>query len=210
MNQQHPAIRYSLIGIAFLLGSTAQVFSQQSQGPAPVDRTVNAERARQQEMSSREWQLRNFGNQPGTPADRRRAEALMAQTAEDFDRIMTRHNEIARALSSGKPLDFNFVTEAASEIRKRASRLQSTLALREDPTQAEVTKKAAHDVNPQMKDELIKLCQQIRSFVTNPIIENPNTIDAEKLKLAKRDLESVIQLSEQIKKDASRSIKHHD
>src|SRR5262245_47881430 len=102
MNQQHPAIRHSLIGIAFLLGSTAQAFSQQSQGPAPVDRTVNAERARQQEMSSREWQLRNLGNQPVAPEDNRRAKALMAQTAEDFDRILTRHNEIARALSSGK------------------------------------------------------------------------------------------------------------
>lgn len=210
MNEQHPAIRHSLIGIAFLLSFTAQVFSQQSQGPAPVDRTVNAERARQQEMSSREWQLRNLGNEPGAPADNRRAKALMAQTAEDFDRILTRHNDIARALSSGKPLDFNFVSDAAGEIRKRAGRLQSTLALREDPSPGRVTEKPEHFSDAQMKDELIKLCKQIRSFVTNPIIENPNTVDAEKLKLAKRDLQSVIQLSEQIKKDASRLNKNHD
>lgn len=208
MNKPRTAIQHSLVGIALLLAFNAQVFSQT--GPAPVDRTVNAERARQQEQSSREWQLRNLGKEPGAPADNRRAEALMAQTAEDFDRILTRHNEIARALSSGKPLDFSFVTEAAGEIRKRATRLQSTLALREDPSEAQVTEKPEKLSDAQMKDGLVKLCKQIRSFVTNPVIENPNTVDAEKLKLAKRDLESVIQLSEQIKKDATRLSKDHD
>ena len=134
----------------------------------------------------------------------------MAQTAEDFDRILTRHNEIARALSSGKPLDYNFVSDATAEIRKRASRLQDTLALHEDPTQGQVAAKPEQFKDLQMKDGLIKLCKQIRSFVKNPIIENPNTIDAEQLKIARRDLESVIQLSEQIKKDASRLNKDHD
>jgi hypothetical protein len=201
------AIRYSLSGVVLLLGLAAPVFSQQ--GAAPIDRTVNAERARQQEMSSREWQLRNFGKQPGAPEDRRRVEALMAQTAEDFDRILTRHNEIARAISSNKPLDYDFVTDATGEIRKRAGRLQSTLALREEPTQDPVTEKPQPLNNQLIKDELIKLCKQIRSFVTNPVIENPNTIDAEQLKRARKDLELVVQLSEQIKKDASQLSKDH-
>ena len=64
--------------------------------------------------------------------------------------------------------------------------------------------KAEEFDDSKMKDALIKLCKQIRSFVTNPIIEQPNTVDADQLKKARRDLEGVIQLSAQIKKDADK------
>jgi len=57
---------------------------------------------------------------------------------------------------------------------------------------------------PEMKDSLIKLCKEIRAFVTNPMIENPNTVDAQQLVRAKRDLEGLIQLSGLIKKDADK------
>ena len=55
-----------------------------------------------------------------------------------------------------------------------------------------------------MKDELVKLCNQIRSFVTNPSIENPGTINVEQMTKARRDLESLIQLSGRIKKEADK------
>ncbi|MGH9970501.1 MAG: hypothetical protein ACREBG_22295 [Pyrinomonadaceae bacterium] len=155
-------------------------------------------------MSKREWQLRNFGNQPAVESDRKRIEALMAQTEEDFNRILTLHNEIVRAVSSDKALDYHFVSEATGEIRKRASRLQSTLALHRPPTDARSSENSEEFNDSQIKDALVKLCKQIRSFVTNPIIETPNTVDAEQLKNARRDLESLIQLSGQIKKDATK------
>jgi hypothetical protein len=201
MNNQQTAGKCSLIGIALLLSVATQVFSQQPVSP-PIDRR-NSERERQHDMSKREWQLRNFGN-PGAPADRRRLEALMAQTEEDFNKILTLHNEIARAISSDKSLDYNFVSEATGEIRKRASSLQSNLALGPSPAEAKNIKTPGEFDNKQMKDGLIKLCKQIRSFVTNPVIETPNMVDAEKLMLAKQDLASVILLSDQIKKDALR------
>jgi len=58
--------------------------------------------------------------------------------------------------------------------------------------------------DPEIKDSLIKLCKEIRAFVTNPTIESPNTVDAQQLIRAKRDLESFIQLSGLIKKDADK------
>ncbi|HEU4835471.1 MAG TPA: hypothetical protein VFS90_13675 [Pyrinomonadaceae bacterium] len=151
-------------------------------------------------MSNREWQLRNFGTQPGKPKDERQLKALMAQTEEDFTRILTLHNEIARALSSKKDLDYHFVSDATAEIKKRASRVQSTLALRLSPDDAPVNETSA----PELKDSLIKLCKEIRSFVTNPVIENPNLVDATQLPRARRDLESLIQLSTLIKKDSDK------
>ena len=117
-----------LSAVALMLFFAAPLFAQSPGGPPPVNRT-NAARVRQQDMSQREWQLRNFGNEPGGPADQRRIKALMAQTEEDFNRILTLHNEIARALSSKNALDYQFVSEATAEIKKRASRVQSSLQL---------------------------------------------------------------------------------
>jgi len=161
---------------------------------------VNTDRIRQQDMSRREWQLRNFGTEPNAPKDDRQLKALMAQTEEDFTRILTLHNEFARALASRKDLNYQFVSEATAEIKKRASRVQHSLGLKLFEDDTPVKEKS----EPEMKDSLIKLCNEIRSFVTNPVIENPNTVDAVQLTRARRDLESLIQLSALIKKDAEK------
>jgi hypothetical protein len=191
-----------ITALILLLLFAAPVFSQSSPpgSPPPIDRRNNADRIRQQDMSRREYQLRNFGTQPDSPKNDRQLKALMAQTEEDFTRILTLHNEIARALSSKNDLDYHFVSDATAEIKKRASRVQSSLGLHVPADDVPVKESSA----PEMKDSLIKLCHEIRSFVTNPIIENPNLVDATQLTRARRDLESLIQLSALIKKDADK------
>ena len=197
------ASKYSLaIPLLIFLSGTALAQRVPTGGP-PADRR-NADRVRQQEMSNREWQLRNFGNESNAPKDRRQIEALLAQTEEDFNRILTINNEFARLLTGSKPIEYNFISEASAEIRKRASRLQSTLNLHQLPTDKPVVEKADDLDDTQFKDALIRMCKQIRSFVTNPVIANPNTVDAEQLTNARRDLESLIQLSGHIKKEAGK------
>ena len=192
-----------LTRLALILFLAAPVFAQSSSGPPPIDRR-NPDRVRQQDMSSREWQLRNFGTQPGQPMDRRQLEALMAQTEEDFNRILTLHNEIARAIAPNHEIDYRFVSDAAAEIKKRAGRVQSTLFLHLTEEDGKVSEKLEDSNDSQMKDALVRLCNEIRNFVTNPMIENPNTVDAQQLTKARRDLESVIQLSGLIKKQADK------
>ncbi len=192
--------------LILLLFFAAPVLSQSSPpgGPPPVEQRMNADRIRQQDMNRREYQLRNFGHDLVTPKDERQVKAIMAQTEEDFTRILTLHNEIARVLDSKKDLDYHFVSQATAEIKKRASRVQSTLVLHLTSDDAPV--KVQTDA--EMKDSLVKLCKEIRSFVTNPIIENPNTVDAAELPRARHDLESLIQLSALIKKDADKLSKN--
>ncbi|HEU4506800.1 MAG TPA: hypothetical protein VFR78_01085 [Pyrinomonadaceae bacterium] len=189
--------------LALMIFFAAPAFSQTPPAHTRPSNRVNTERARQQSESRREYQLRNFGTEPGKPPDRRQLEALMAQTEEDFNRILTLHNEIARAIASKNDLDNKFVSEATGEINKRASRVQSSLGLglSDEERTAEKPESLA---NVPPKDALIKLCKQIRAFVTNPTIENPNTVNAEQLTKARHDLESVIRLSDQIKKDADK------
>ena len=202
MSERYTVGKYLLIALPLILVFVSPVFGQSpAGGPPPLATRVNTDRIRQQDMSRREYQLRTFGTEPNATKDRRHVEALMAQTEEDFNRILTLHNEIARALTSNSELDYQFVSEATGEIKKRASRVQHSLALGlspEDAVEPETSK------DEPIKDSLIKLCNQIRSFVTNPSIENPNTINAEQMTKARRDLESLIQLSGRIKKDADK------
>ena len=203
---ERQAAKPLLIALPLILFCMSPVFAQNSPpGPAPTDARVNTDRLRQQEMSSREWQLRNFGKEPNTPKDERQVKALMAQTEEDFNRILFLHNELARAITSNNTLDYHFVSEATAEIRKRASRVQSSLALRLSPDEALALEKsppASQDLP--MKDELVKLCHQIRNFVTNPSIENPKSINAEQMTKARKDLETLILMSGHIKKEADK------
>ena len=197
------ASKFSLaIPLLILLSGTALAQRVPTGGP-PADRR-NADRMRQQDMSNREWQLRNFGNESNAPKDRRQLEALLEQTEEDFNRILTLHNEFARLLTASKPIEYNFISEASAEIKKRATRLQSTLGLHQLPTDTPVVEKTGEFDDTQLKDALIRMCQQIKSFVTNPVIANPSTVDAEQLTNARRDLESLIQLSGHIKKEAGK------
>lgn len=200
----HHASKYSLTAIPLLILFAVPVLAQRvPTGGPPADRT-NTDRMRQQQMSNREWQLRHFGTEPDAPKDRRQLEALMQQTEEDFNRILSLHNEIARLLASSKPIEYTFISDATAEIKKRATRIQSTLALHQLPDETPVEEKSVELNDSQMKKELVRMCNQIRNFVTNPVIATPNTVDAQQLSNARRDLESLIQLSGHLKKEASK------
>lgn len=204
------ARKYSLVAIPLLLLAAIPTFAQRSPGgAAPTIDKTNAIRARQQSESRREWQLRSVGNQPNAAKDSRQIKALMEQTEQDFTRILTLHNEFARLLAGTKPFDFHFIAESSAEIKKRAARLQATLALEQLPADTRVAEKTEAIDDAHMKEALVGLCKQIRSFVTNPVIENPSLVDAQNLSNARRDLESVIQLSGHIKKEADKLQKKH-
>ena len=185
--------------IVIALSLTTQILAQSPRPPSDVDPA----RARFEDTNRRELQLRNMG---GTPkkTDPKELEAVIAHIKQDFERILTLHNEIVRVISTGKALEHDFVSSATAEIKKRASRLQTTLALDklEDSEQNQHKLKALNDA--QLKDALISLCKEIESFVTNPVIKTPGTVDIQQLAKARRDLEGVIELGDSINKSAAR------
>jgi hypothetical protein len=65
------------------------------------------ERMRQQDMSNREYQLRNLGVAADKALDDRQKKALMTQVDQDFKRILTLHNELMRAVNSEAPVDYS-------------------------------------------------------------------------------------------------------
>jgi hypothetical protein len=166
--------------------------------------TGDPAKAQMQEMTRRQLQLngpRGDGRQPNDP---KRSQAMMDQVSEDFQRILTLHNEIVRALAGNKSLSYQFISDATGEIRKRSARLQSSLKLqRPEPAAEDRVPEPGLKVT-ETKDGLILLCRQIESFIKNPIIETPGTVDAQQLEKARRDLQSVVELSSDIKKRADK------
>jgi Fe-S-cluster formation regulator IscX/YfhJ len=187
--------------IVIALSLTTQILAQSPRPPSDVDPA----RARFEDTNKRELQLRNMG---GTPkkTDPKELEAVVAHIKQDFERILTLHNEIVRVISTDKALEHDFVSSATAEIKKRASRLQTTLALDklEDSEQNQNQHKLKALNDAQLKDALISLCKEIESFVTNPVIKTPGTVDIQQLAKARRDLEGVIELGDSINKSAAR------
>src|SRR6267142_4230683 len=72
-----------------------------------------------QEMSRRELQL-NRVEERQRPNDPKRAQAMMDQVSEDFERMLTLHNEIVRSFDAKTPLSYEFISDAMGEIRKRS------------------------------------------------------------------------------------------
>jgi len=189
-----------------LIGSTAFSVGCLVVLSAPVLGQIapDAAKIRMQEMDRRELQLRNVGGEHHKPIDPKRARALTAQVGQDFQRILILHNEIVRSITANNAPDYQFILDATAEIKKRASRLQSTLELQK-PEPAEQNPQSPTEFNDaHIKDALIMLCKRIKSFVTNPIIETPGTVDAQQLVRARRDLEDVVEISGAIKKGAER------
>ena len=174
--------------------------------PTAAQTVGDPAKAQMQEMDRREMQLNNTLGEKGRPNDPKRAQALMDQVSEDFQRILTRHNELVRAIDANQSPDYQFIAEAMGEIRKRSTRLQSSLKL-EKPEPASVDRKTESLlVGMETKDEMILLCKQIESFVKNPIIEKPGTVDAQALEKARKDLQSIVELSDVMKKQADKRI----
>ena len=186
---------------SMLLGSFACliVFSM----PIMAQSGGDSAKVQMQEMTKRELQLNNLGGDKGRPNASKLSQAFMDQVKDDFQRILTLHNEMVRAIAANQPLSHKFISDATGEIRKRSTRLQSSLRLKPESKPGNEGTRASLKMI-EAKDELILLCKHIESFVRNPIIENPGTVDAQQLEKARKDLQSVVELSEAIKKRADK------
>lgn len=190
---------------AALVLSAASASAARQFAPAPsARRNPDVERIRDQQR--REMGLRRGKEEAGQPPDERAVKAAARQLGEDFRRIQVIRNDVARALAAGGALDLARVSEQAAEVRKRALRMQSYLALR-DPRDEEGRQQQAGTAAPgegQLRDALVRLCKRIDSFVANPRFKSPDVVNVEGNARAGRDLREIIALSSAVRDGAGR------
>ena len=176
--------------------------------PEPVDPV----KIRQQETTVREIGLRSGGTRVEESKDQQHVQAVIDEIKQDYRRIQIVRGEVAHVITTHQQLDFKRITDEAEEINKRAHRLQSRLALYKAETE-EKNKVEADEKNEaaqldfrddQMQDALIKLCNLIMNFTTNPVFQTLTAVDVQESTRASHDLSSIILLSSNIKKTAER------
>ncbi|HEX8474105.1 MAG TPA: hypothetical protein VF666_08745 [Pyrinomonadaceae bacterium] len=169
--------------------------------PASRDPFSAARDRRQREAMLRGAEIRS--KEATNPQD---IQAAIEQVKQDFKRIQILRNWIVRHLKSNEPLNYKIISDGAGEIHKRAGRLKEFLVPPNPEADAaeKIPKNHVEFSNEQMKDALATLCIRIDSFTENPIFKVSGVVDAEQSAKAGRDLESIIQISEGIKKSAER------
>lgn len=131
-----------------------------------------------------------------------RRRSLFPQINEDFQRIQVIHNEIVRMLQPDKGLNYDRLADLTGDMKKRSARLRDNLALPQPqktdtpPTHSEAIDEA------HIKKTIADLHDVIVSFVANPIFKNLGVVDAKVVDGAGESLDDIIDLSEEIKREA--------
>ena len=190
--------------ILLLLAAASSPARQGKPMTVPSDARVDPAAARIRDEQRREMQLRGMGT-AAAPADKRSVKAAVEQLNEDFKRIQVIRNDIAHALKVEGVLDYKRVSGQAAEVRKRALRMQTYLALRDKSADERGGAPRAETVGDgDVKDSLVRLCKRIDSFVANPRFTSPDVVNVDATARAKRDLLEIIALSGEIKSSAER------
>ena len=180
----------ALFAAALCLSSPSQTHAQ----------LVSAREERRTEMEQRQRALHSLSrllNKP--PKTEKVRRPSYKEVAEDFQQLQLRNYNLAGVLEPGARLDYRLIEEEAGEVRHRAGRLKSALALpfaKDDPEAKKVDEALTAEG---MKAAIASLDKLVNSFAWNPVFHNPDVLDAENSTRAGRELEEILRLSEQIK-----------
>ena len=154
-------------------------------------------------METRQRDLWNLERVKRKPSDRKRDERpAYQQVREDFEKLQLGSYNLSGAIGSAPALDYERIQEEAAEIRKRAGRLLSTLMLPEPEKEQKLKKGDEAHAPADLRANIAALDELVKSFVWNPIFQQSGIVDVENSTKARRDLDRIIRLSEQIRKSA--------
>jgi hypothetical protein len=182
-----------LFGVLLTVFTAVVVARSQTRLPGPAARENN------RSMDEYDRTLNRMKNDAKAASERRRS--LFPQINEDFQRIQVIHNEIVRMLQPDKALNYDRLADLTGDMKKRSARLRENLALPQpEKTDTPVHSETIDDAH--MKKTIADLHDVIVSFVANPIFKNLGVVDAKVVDAAGDNLDHIINLSEEIKREA--------
>jgi hypothetical protein len=206
MNYTTRRLAQSAAACVLLVSALALTAHGQQSGAVERERQRQAREALEREQLDQEREMLMLmteklrASAPTPQQERREPRLAFAQIREDYVRLQVINNELAQAVAAGGTLDMKLVSHSTAEIKKRADRLMLNLAL-PDSDEDNARRKAAVGAEPaQLKSALGSLDEMILRLVRNPLFRNPKLVDARQSPLVRRDLEEIIELSNQLKK----------
>lgn len=199
----------SLLTVFLRCMLTTLIFSAVAALSAATTLAQSPQTRAERDLAARERQLRGVGKAIRIENDIAQPRVTLGQVKEDYVALQTANNTILTMLSQKNGLDYRVIEEAASEIKKRASRLKSYMFTLQMVKENENRRKNLAEISTEeIKASLLSLDTAIVRLIDNPIFKNFNRIvDAEGAIRARDDLDDIIDLSEGIKRSARRALK---
>lgn len=182
---------YFLAGVLILLGSSAI-------GWAQLDTTATGRTpAISRDMRYREWQLKELEKSSKAKPDSSEARIAWNEIREDYKELQLSNNELHEKIGNGAGENYLYLAAAANKIGKYAASLKKNLPL------PELEKNPTTASGKMPLDRAFKILDGIViRFANNPVFKDTQVVDAENGKLARRDLELIIIISETLEKRA--------
>jgi len=207
-HQEKRAVVITVFSLALFASLMACHVHAQSQSAAAE--RVRQRQTRRNDQMENEIKISALEKESRQPEEEKQTRLAYAQLKADFEQLQTVNNRMMAMVFTNKVLDYKSISESIAEIRKRATRLKSNLPLpaTEKSEGEEQSFKEWDEINQaQVKLVLQALDDLIQRFVTNPVFQQPQVVDVQQSSKAKRDLESIIKLSEKIRKGMDKLVK---
>jgi len=166
---------------------------------------------READIQNRELNLRIL-REPGkakapalSPEDHK---LVVNQIFEDFERIQVVNRELIQAGTTLDATAYKRMSPLAEEMNKRGKRLKSNLGIPSVIQDKGNAEKVLPIDEAQLKASLQTLNASVKSFVANPLFQDPRVTDVRHLDSLRRDISNIIELSRAVKKAAS-TLAHH-
>ena len=169
--------------------------------------TVSAQPGRMRDTRAQEDQANSLERDSKRKRD---PKEVMVEVNEDLSRLNVLNEGLAaNATAANQPPNYKDIVENVTEIKKRATRLKTSLAL---PTEENEEKSAGFKdaEKAELQPVMAGLNKLLNEFLHNPIFSDSGPIDTRLAARARRDLEDVIVLSEKLRKNAEKRSKSTD
>ncbi|MCM3905580.1 MAG: hypothetical protein ND866_28130 [Pyrinomonadaceae bacterium] len=169
--------------------------------------TVSAQGGRRRDLDRREEQLNSLERETTRKRD---PKEILLEVNEDLSRLNVINEDLsAKATAGNQPLNYKDIVGNVTEIKKRATRLKSSLALPQE--QNEEKSAGFKDAEKaELQPVLTALNKLLDGFLRNPIFSDSGPLDMRLAAQARRDLEDIIVLSEKLRKNAENRSKSTD
>jgi len=138
------------------------------------------------------------------PKDDPARRIVLKQINEDFKDLQGLNNNMMAKAWSKPELDYRYISDMVSQIRGKATRLKSNLALPEAKDEERKQTEDNFSNAEKFRAALLQLDRHIMSFAKNPLFQKPEVIEVELANQASRDLSAVVELSGKLKRTAVR------
>lgn len=195
--------RLSFFAAVFLLTLVPVTHTQAQQGG--LNRPSMRDKVRAITRADMDRQLLLNATLPANKDADEARKTVLKQIREDFKELQALNNKMMAEAWAKPSLNYAFVSDMVSHIRGKASRLKLNLNLPQPEAAIEnpFSNKTISTAND-FRAALMILDRAIMSFVSNPIFQKPNTIEIKQGTDARQALETVINLTDDLKKTASR------